>query len=402
MKKVISIALALLMVAVMLPVMAMADESTAVAKLTIGETVTYHNSLVDAVANAKNKGTATIDILKSCNGSGVMVKESEPIDLTIDFHDFTYTMDGTTVGSAGTESQAWHIEKGSKLTLKNGRLEATTSLPAWILFQNYCALTLEDMEVNVQKANCDYVMSNNFGSLTVRGNSKIIAADGKNAFDLWYGMHPEYYDGVKVTFENFTGTVVGNIEYGANTTGATANPDWKSKTSLSIDGGTFTGQLKKGNANDGLNLNEANISITGGSFAFNVLPYVHDELVVTDENNNYYVGNTAKDTVQNATGGTFTVVRAVPNEPLKFENVKPGVTVKNGTGETVTVNGNNVPRNESYTVPGAPIIIYTPTEDTPKADNQKNPGTGANDFVGVAAAMAVVSLLGAAAVIRKK
>ena len=92
----------------------------------------------------------------------------------------------------------------------------------------------------------------------------------------------------------------------------------------------------------------------------------------------------------------------IENAILKFENVKPGVTVKNGTAETVTVNGNNVPRNESYTVPGAPIIIYTPTEDTPKADNQKNPGTGANDFVGVAAAMAVVSLLGAAAVIRKK
>ena len=35
-------------------------------------------------------------------------------------------------------------------------------------------------------------------------------------------------------------------------------------------------------------------------------------------------------------------------------------------------------------------------------DTTKNPGTGAYDFVGVAAAMAVVSLLGAAAVIRKK
>ena len=42
------------------------------------------------------------------------------------------------------------------------------------------------------------------------------------------------------------------------------------------------------------------------------------------------------------------------------------------------------------------------TTTTPSTDNTKNPGTGANDFVGVAAAMAVVSLLGAAAVIRKK
>lgn len=36
------------------------------------------------------------------------------------------------------------------------------------------------------------------------------------------------------------------------------------------------------------------------------------------------------------------------------------------------------------------------------SEGAKNPATGANDFVGVAAAMAVVSLLGAAAVIRKK
>ena len=148
--------------------------------------------------------------------------------------------------------------------------------------------------------------------------------------------------------------------------------------------------------------NRAN-AVAGGTFSSDVTPYVGQNiLVVTDENNNYYVGNTAKDTVQNATGGTFTVVRAVPHEPVVFENVKPGVTIKNGTDEKVTVNGNDVPNGGSYTVPGAPIIIYTPTEDTSKADNQKNPSTGANDFVGVAAAMAVVSLLGAAAVIRKK
>ena len=45
-----------------------------------------------------------------------------------------------------------------------------------------------------------------------------------------------------------------------------------------------------------------------------------------------------------------------------------------------------------------PYIVESedPVEEAP------NPTTGANDFVGVAAAMAVVSLLGAAAVIRKK
>lgn len=229
--------------------------------------------------------------------------------------------------------------------------------------------------------------------------------------------------------------------------------------------------------------NRAN-AVAGGTFSSDVTPYVGQNiLVVTDENNNYYVGNTARDTVQNATGGTFTVVRAVPDEGVEFEKVNPGVTVKNGTGEKVTVNGNDVPNGGSYTVPGAPIIIYTPDNEPaflsganqvvapgaaatfrideeydrllavavdgvtldksnyeawsgstyikllPKfmktlsvgthtltayftshtvsttftiSEGAKNPATGANDFVGVAAAMAVVSLLGAAAVIRKK
>ena len=48
------------------------------------------------------------------------------------------------------------------------------------------------------------------------------------------------------------------------------------------------------------------------------------------------------------------------------------------------------------------IVIITPTEDTPKTEPEKNPTTGANDFVGAAAALAVVSLLGMAVASRKK
>ena len=137
----------------------------------------------------------------------------------------------------------------------------------------------------------------------------------------------------------------------------------------------------------------------GGTFNTDVTDYAGDTLVV-ENNGTYHVGGTAIDAVQNATGGTFTVKKAENGTSL---TVKPGVTVENGMNDgKVTVNGNEVKPGESYTVPGAPIIIYTPTEDTPKANDQKNPGTGASDFVGVAAAMAVVSLLGAAAVIRKK
>ena len=122
-------------------------------------------------------------------------------------------------------------------------------------------------------------------------------------------------------------------------------------------------------------------------------------LVVKDNNGKYYVGEDAKNAVENANSGTLFVEDAGADVAL---NVKPGVTIVNNSRETIKVNGNEVAPEKSYTVPGAPIIIYTPTVDTPKANDQKNPGTGANDFVGVAAAMAVVSLLGAAAVISKK
>ena len=406
MKKFLSIALALLMVCVMLPVVALAEGSTeqvvtSVAKLTIGESVTYYDSLVEAVAAAINKQGAKIDVLKECNGSGVEVKSPDVLDLTIDFHGFTYTMDGTAVGSTGYETQAWHIEKGSKLTLANGKLEASSTLGAWLLFQNYCDLTLDNMELNTQKANCDYVVSNNFGSLTVKGNSKIIAANGKIAFDIWYGMNNQalYDDGIKVSFENFTGTVEGDIEYGAANR-AKDFENWQDKASLSIDGGTFIGAIKKGNANDGLAMENANISITGGTFSTDVAGYAGNNLVVSD-GTNYYVGATATSVVSNATSGTFTVVNGSANVDL---TVKGGVTVKNGMAEgTVTVNGKTLEAKEEYTAPTVIIISgdTTPAE-TPKTEDQKNPSTGANDFVGLAAAAAVVALLGSAVVLRKK
>ena len=48
------------------------------------------------------------------------------------------------------------------------------------------------------------------------------------------------------------------------------------------------------------------------------------------------------------------------------------------------------------------IVIITPSEDTPKTDDQKNPTTGANDVVAAAAALMAVSALGMAVLTRKK
>lgn len=50
-----------------------------------------------------------------------------------------------------------------------------------------------------------------------------------------------------------------------------------------------------------------------------------------------------------------------------------------------------------------PIVIITPsTEDTPKTEDQKNPSTGANDMVAAAAALMAVAALGMSILSRKK
>ena len=72
---------------------------------------------------------------------------------------------------------------------------------------------------------------------------------------------------------------------------------------------------------------------------------------------------------------------------------------KTTTDEKLTLDptGNGKDENASTV-----IIIYTPTEDTPKTEPEKNPTTGANDVVAAAVALMAVSALGMAVLARKK
>ena len=114
--------------------------------------------------------------------------------------------------------------------------------------QNYCNLTLDGVNLDgTQSSSCGYVLSNNFGNTVVTGKTTITAGTGKVAFDLWYGMSDTYKDGVSITFDkNFTGTVTGKVEYGAQQ----QTDGWEGKTSLSIQGGTFNTQFVASSGND--------------------------------------------------------------------------------------------------------------------------------------------------------
>ena len=336
MKKVVSIALALLMVAVMLPVMAMAADVT------------------DEVG------------LRAAVAAGGNIKLANDIKLT-------------------------------------ETLVVNTTV---VLDMNGHKLYNDDSDIwNDGEGNWSLISVRGTGDLTITGNGTLKAKEN----DCFAA---DVYDaGAVLTIEN--GTFIGN-----------AHAIYIYDGTAYIKGGTYSIQQKSSVADKPyefvLNCYDANrvagtakMYVTGGTFhQFNPANnaaegmktnFAGDSLVIN--NGEFCVGNDAMNVISNTSaGGTVRVING-----NNISGVPAGVIIHNGTGHDITVNGDNVPPqaggdgdNNGYVVPNRPIVIITPTEDTPKADDQKNPSTGANDFVGVAAALAVVSLLGAAAVIRKK
>lgn len=249
----------------------------------------YFTTFPAAVAAAQTN--QTVKLLKSVADSGVQFPGGAAArTLTIDLNGNTYTVMDPAVGSTGTETNAFQLLSGNTVTFKNGTVKVGGN--AIILFQNYSNLTLEDVTVDCRDSKiCQYALSNNFGSLTLKGNTNIYAKPGYVAFDLWYGLSSTYYDGVNVTFDDtFTGTVSGKIEYGANT----ATSGWKEKTKLAINSpkGHFDITFVDSNASDGLDLKDANIVITGGYFTKDPSTYVatnYTAVETTEPGYNYEV-----------------------------------------------------------------------------------------------------------------
>lgn len=261
------------------------DTSAAVAEVNGN----YFTTFPAAVAAAQTN--QTVKLLKSVADSGVQFPGDDAArTLTIDLNGNTYTVMDPAVGSTGTETYAFQLLSGNTVTFKNGTVKVGGN--AIILFQNYSNLTLEDVTVDCRDSKiCQYALSNNFGSLTLKGNTNIYAKPGYVAFDLWYGLSSTYYDGVNVTFDDtFTGTVSGKIEYGANT----ATSGWKEKTKLAINSpkGHFDITFVDSNASDGLDLKDANIVITGGYFTKDPSTYVatnYTAVETTEPGYNYEV-----------------------------------------------------------------------------------------------------------------
>lgn len=210
-------------------------------------------SLKDAVDAAP--ANAEINVISDITGDGLQVATGK--NFTLNFGGHTYTIDGNTVGSQGTETNGMQLLKGSTLKFVNGKIVSTK---AKLLIQNYADLTLENMNLDLSGATQtakNYVISNNCGNVQILGNTslKSRATDGV-AFDVYYWPTGGYSEGVNVVV-NTTGTITGKIEIAHDSVSDEAAAE---KSSLKIQNGKFDAFAIS--AFDG-----ANVEISGGKFS---------------------------------------------------------------------------------------------------------------------------------------
>lgn len=341
-KKLAVLGLAAVMTVAFMPAMAFANtqagsgvssntpaENKVVSVAVDGQTTTYCSSLADAFNAVQTGQTATLTLLKDTNGSGLFLKPDEKKDITIDFHNYTYTVDGPLVGSTGTENQCFHLEKGNKVTLRNGTLKAATAEKAAFIIQNYCDLTLDHFTIDgSNNSNVSYGLSNNNGEVNI-SNSTIKVPEGKTAFDVCETKN--YPDGAQVSVSN--SNIIGNIMYDIWDGEPAQN-----KVSLSLTDNTVNGNwvIQKGceeSAKD-------KFTVYSGSYSADPSPYVKEESTAQAEVTNgtsktYAVGAKAIQKAAEDSGNTVTVTKGIVD--LTGANAK----IVNASGK-VTVDGSNV------------------------------------------------------------
>lgn len=196
----------------------------------VGDSV--YATLKEAFDAVTDDTATTIKLLADCSGDGIQVIGGK--NITVDFDGHTYTVDGETVGSAGTETNGFQLLATSNITFKNGSI---VSSKARILIQSYSNLTIENMTLDLSEQPLyGYTLSNNNG-VTVINNSTIKAplAEGSMAFDACSFAN---YGDTTVTLKG-NSVIEGDVVFSNEST-------VNSNVTLNLEGGTIKGELSPG------------------------------------------------------------------------------------------------------------------------------------------------------------
>ena len=429
MKKLLSVVLALLMLAVMLPVTAMAADGDPTRVNDVWKNVTRTNIQ---------------DLLDGKYGSidGTTIELSAGDYSKIEFGRATaYAGSNTEYYLGGTESSPNAIIKNIADHPNGGagkreyvRNMSNVTLKA----ADGAAVTINGLVAFGGQVNSTKWYSRDFVA------DRDMSATENNNICYWIGQKWS-----NITFKGLTFTGGVNIEaYGNKDTlindvkfdnckfSITDNPSETYCIRLNVDGNIAQANNLVVNKCEFTNGNTAvltdgmpNVTVTDSTFSglarhainpmMNYLPKApgYGEITVT--------GNTFKN-MSNAEKGTILrmgEVGAGAVLTIKNNTATEGITLANSvkvnsladSGITYDISGNNWGENlkfseefknivdEPIPKPSTPIVIVPDrTGDTPKTEPEKNPTTGANDMVAAAAALMAVSALGMAVLSRKK
>lgn len=218
-----------------------------VAKIGDTEYATLAEAVQAVVNSSSRKGTVTL--LKDASGGGIGLfngKGAVDVDLTIDFGGHTYTCTDPAVGSVGTESQGFHLEKGNKVTLKNGSITVSSdSNDTVMLIQNYCNLTLQDLNLNGSSAT-QYIISSNYGDTDLKNVSINGTHNKLVAIDLMHWLGTSYAgQAPTMSIDNTSQELInGDIDVYCWERNDYKH-DCKEKPNLEIYGGTYSSDVNQ-------------------------------------------------------------------------------------------------------------------------------------------------------------
>ena len=443
MKKFLSVLLAILMLAVMLPVTAMAEENYVMISGIKG----VENEKYASFEAAYNAIKPKLEALCKSDALGQGGTTAEEFDALFTDRDengnatLTYTISGNItydestlnnlltfgreashygndrhlinfkfVGATGRDSDTLTVKSNITLPYEWWGEKTTTS----ISFEN---LTITGTApnglyptqayfdgINFKVDNCKlegikiYNCSNVGGSYTITNN----IFDGTNAPQNAYAIHLQGNETAPLTI-NISNNTISGYDRGINIDQKTAAATISNNNISVKDTGRSCIQLSR-LASTKVENNTMNL--TGGNAIT-----LHKELLNCAKPEITVSGNAINGTgylIYDDSNGAFTneklnLTITKDNTVAKAVNTTQGV--KDGEihplSEIVktTVENNVVPGGSTG---GTIVIVPDRTEDTPKTEPEKNPTTGANDVVAAAVALMAVSALGMAVLTRKK
>lgn len=446
MKKVISIALALLMVAVMLPVMAAAADTE----------ITKEAELRAAVEAMKDGDNVTVRLKNDVTINGNLTVSTGTLTIlgqghTITFSHHSLVLSGTAMLNLGTKEGEGKPENKLILTSKDNT-SAVINMSGSAVLNMYHGVEIRDSRAGLLAGGVqligDKTVFNMYGGVIDNCESLSAVAggvciDGGALFNMYDGIIQncsgwtggavsvsggpvigEYLSG-STGFHMYGGTIKNchdNWLGGGAVCAYTADP-----VSFIMDGGTITGCSADGEGYGGaifiytthpdavIEINKGEITGNSGVYGGGVFVYKGTVKIADGVALHNNTATEEGDDLYNESGSV-----TLGKLPAGLKLAACGCDIdgwyhdKTGARWSSTKCGGGEDRMEKHTetaftngralkaahgeAPAPPIIIV------PEAPEQEapNPTTGSRDLAGVAVAMAAVSLLGAAAVLRRK